>query len=80
MKILALTGLLALTATAHATDRALILNDDEQAALRQILDAATRAQGIQIAPVTVYLLNKLNSAPAVVEHKDEPPKPKEQSE
>jgi hypothetical protein len=58
--------------TAQAKDVALMLNDQEQAALRQILDVATKAGGMQIAPNTVYLLNKLNTAPVVTDHKDTP--------
>jgi hypothetical protein len=69
----ALTALLFLVpVTAHAADKALLLNDNEQAIFRQILDAATKAGGIQAAPYTVYFLNKLDAAPAVVPHKDEP--------
>jgi hypothetical protein len=56
---------------AMAADKALMLNDNEQAALRHILDVATKAEGIAIAPVAVYFINKLDSAPAVVERKDE---------
>lgn len=66
--------LLTVPSIASAKDVALILNDDEQNAFRAVLDAATKAQGIQIAPMTVYLLNKLNSAGTVVEHKDDAPK------
>ena len=65
---------LVLPQIAAAKNVALILNDDEQAALRVVLDDATKAQGLQIAPTTVYLLNKLNSAGTIVEHKDDPPK------
>ena len=73
MRLLILTGLIfATTMPAHA-DVALMLNDNEQTAFRQILDAAVRGQGIQVAPEAVYLLNKLNTAPQVVPHKDDPP-------
>jgi hypothetical protein len=62
---------------AHAADKAVMLTDDEQSALVQILDAATKAQGISIATNTVYFLNKIKSAPTVVPHVDAPaPKPK----
>ena len=67
---------LALPVKAFAADKALILSDDEQAAFRQILDAATKGSGIQIAPAAVYLLNKLNTAPVVTPHVDAP-KPEE---
>lgn len=69
-----------LCGAAQAKNIALILNDDEQVALRVVLDTATKAQGIQIAPTTVYLLNKLNSAGTVVEHKDDPPKDEPQKD
>lgn len=68
---------LALPAQALADDRALVLTDDEQAAFRHVLDVATKAEGLAIAQNTLYLLNKLNSAPTVVPQKDVPaPKPK----
>jgi len=68
---------------AHAKDVALILNDQEQASLRQVLDIATRADGLQIAPLTVYLLRKLEAAGVVtnVKPKDDakPDEPKKES-
>ena len=75
---IALTALIfALPAQAFAADRALMLTDDEQAALRHILDVATKAEGLGIAQNTVYFLNKLNTAPTVVPQVDVPaPKPK----
>jgi hypothetical protein len=75
--ILALVGLLVLTTQSFAADKALMLNDDEQTALRQILDVATRAQGLQIAPTALYFINKINAAPSVVPHKDDAPKAEE---
>lgn len=67
---------------ASAKDVMIILNDDDQQAFRTVLDQATRYGGIQSAPLTLYLLNKLNGAMTVVgehvgsgEHKAEPPKP-----
>ena len=68
--------ILLLTLTpAFAADKALMLNEQEQAAFKQILDSATKAGGIQIAPTTVYFLNKLNVAPTVEpEKKSEPEK------
>ena len=68
-----LVVLLLLTSGAGATDKALILNDQEQAVLHQILDEATKFGGIEVAPNTVYFLNKLNAAPVVTPHKDEQP-------
>ena len=66
---------LAFPAQAHAADKALILSDDEQTALRRVLDVATKAEGLQIAQTTLFLLNKLNSAPVVTsEPRPEDPK------
>lgn len=76
MKSLAIISLLFLSAPACAADKALMLNDQEQAALRHVLDVATKAQGIEIAPMTVYLLNKLNAAGVVTESKEIPAQPK----
>lgn len=63
--------LLALTLPASAKDVMLVLNDQEQAALRHILDSATKSEGLQVAQATVYLLNKLNTAPEVTERKND---------
>ena len=65
IRILLTALVLIVPAQAIAADRALILSDDEQAAFRQVLDVATKAQGLQIAQTTLFLLNKLNSAPVV---------------
>jgi len=66
---------------AQAAERALMFDDNDVKVLTQILDAATRSGGIQIAPATVYILDKLNKAPVVTERKDADPaaaeKPKE---
>lgn len=64
-------ALLLLSSSASAKDVILVLTEQEQAALRHVLDAATKAEGMQVAPATVYLLNKLNTAPEAVEHKDD---------
>lgn len=70
--------LMALSTAAQAKDLMIIFNDQEQAALRKVLDSATKSEGMNIAPITVYMLNKLNSAMEVVEHKDNPDQPKAQ--
>jgi hypothetical protein len=70
--------LIALSTSVRAKDVMIILNDQEQTALRRVLDSATKSEGIQVAPITVYLLNKLNSAMEVVEHKDNSDQPKGQ--
>lgn len=62
--------------SASAKDVALILDDRSQSELRQVLDLATKAYGLQIAPSTVDLLNQLAKAPLVTEHHDDP-KPEE---
>ena len=70
--------LIALSTSADAKDVMIILNDQEQAAMRRVLDSATKSEGIQVAPITVYLLDKLNKAMEVVEKKDNPDQPKGQ--
>lgn len=79
--VIALSVLIVTLGSASAKDVMLVLNDQEQAALRRVLDSATKSEGMQLAPITVYLLNKLNSAAEVVERKDgaqEPDKAKPQ--
>jgi len=71
--VIALVVVAASTGSASAKDVMLVLNDQEQAALRRVLDSATKSEGMQLAPITVYLLNKLNSAAEVVERKDGAP-------
>jgi hypothetical protein len=69
-----------LAAPVAAKDYMLSLNDQERAALREILDAAVRANGLvgSVTRNSVFLLDKLNAAPEIVERKDdeqkEPPK------
>jgi hypothetical protein len=65
---------------AIAAERALVLTDQEQTALVEILDAATKQGGISIAGKTTYFLNKLNAAPTVtsqtpIEPKEKPKPP-----
>ena len=73
---LAIATLLLLT-PAQAKDVMLVLNDQEREALKHALDVATKSAGMEIAPLTVYLLNKLNAAPTVVEHTDGKPAEKD---
>lgn len=68
--------LLIFTVSAGAKDVALILNDQRQQALYQAIDATVRAQGVQIAPQMLDLLNVLRSAPTVTEQPPVPPEPK----
>lgn len=60
MRLLAtLAIMLALGQAAAARDIALKLTDEEQRALYQILDTATKAGGIETAKTTVYFLQKI---------------------
>jgi hypothetical protein len=52
---------LLLVSTAYAKDINLPLNDQEQAALRQILDIATKAGGLEIAPATIHFAEKIKT-------------------
>lgn len=71
MKWLVLAAMLSVV-PAYAADKALILTDKEQTELVQALDAATKAQGLVIAPATLRLYYKLQSAGSVIEKKDDP--------
>jgi len=62
--------LFAFVISAQAKDVMLVLTDQEQTALMQILDIATKAQGLQIANNTIHFMQQLQSAPAVVSHTD----------
>jgi len=77
MRIVLVILLLAFASRANAADTALILNDQEKAALLEALDEATKAKGLAIAPNTVYLANKIRTAPVVTDRKDNPDPPKE---
>ena len=57
---------------ANATDRALILTDEELTGLRQLLDLAVKQSGMQVAPFAVYINNKINSASIVKEREGVP--------
>lgn len=78
----ALLALLLMIGSAQAADKAMILDDKDQQDLINALDAATRAQGLAIAPSTLKLLYKLQSAGTVTGQKevkpdDKPPAAKE---
>jgi hypothetical protein len=66
---------LALVAPASAKDISITLNDEEQKALVQILDTATKAGGLQVAQATVWFAKKLDDAAKAVPQP--PPKPPE---
>ena len=58
---------------AHAADKALILNDQEQAAYRAILDTAVRANGLNTVSRNAFILSdKLDAAGVVTEQKNVP--------
>lgn len=75
MKRIVMIAVLLASAPANAADYMVVVNDQEKQALVEILDEATRAKGLAIAPNTVHFLNKIRSAPVVTERKDDPPKP-----
>lgn len=69
-----IVALLIISAPARAADYALVINDAEKAALIEALDEATKAKGLAIANKTVFLLNKIQTAPMVTDRKEDPPK------
>jgi hypothetical protein len=73
MKAIA-AALLLISSSAQAADRALILTDQEQMALRAIFDAAIRQGGAtQLSRNAFVLLDKLDAAGVVTEQKKEAP-------
>lgn len=71
MKYLALA--LLLSVPAQAADKALILNDQEQAAYRAILDSAIKANGLSPISRNAFILSdKLDASGVVTEHKADP--------
>lgn len=67
--------LLLLTLSASATDYAVMLNDTERAVLIELIDAAVKARGLDVAPNAVYLANKIKSAGVVTDQKQVPEEP-----
>lgn len=66
------------TASALAADKALILNDGEQVALKQIFDAAIRNSGLsQISRNAFVLGDKLDAAGVITEVKPQKDTPNE---
>lgn len=58
---------------AHAADKALILNDQEQVAYRAILDAAIKANGLNTISRNAFVLSdKLDAAGVVTDQKNVP--------
>lgn len=73
MRMLAMVLALA-ASSAGAADRALILNDQEQAVLHGLFDRCVRAAGLACTNDALYFDNKLQAAPTIIEKKDDPPK------
>lgn len=65
MLVLAILVATLMGSAAQAKDFALILNDQQKANLATVLDMATKAYGLQVAPVTVDLKRLLDAAPEV---------------
>lgn len=76
MNRLLLALILLAPSPASAKDVALILNDQNRTALAQVLDLATKAYGLQVAPVTVQLKALLDAAPEVTQQTPATPDPK----
>jgi hypothetical protein len=74
MKIVLAVVLSALTFPAVSAEYALMLNDGERAALIELIDAAVKSKGLELAPNAVFLANKIRSAGVVTERKEEPRK------
>ena len=62
--VLTVALMLLIFSAARAVPVTITLTDEEQRALYQILDAATKAGGLEQAKVTLYFLNKLTGASA----------------
>lgn len=68
-------ALLLFTLPASAADKALVLNDGQQAALKQTLDAAIRANGLSTTSRNALILSDmLDAAPVVTARTDDKPK------
>ena len=73
--LLALSAAILLSGAANAKEYALILSESERQALVVIIDAAVKAQGVQIIDSAGTLLGKVRAANEVVPHQDTPPQP-----
>lgn len=75
MKTVYLLLVFFVSAPAIAADRAIVLNDNEAAALVQLIDEALKSKGAALAQNAAYWLTKIQNAPTVTEQKPvEPPK------
>lgn len=57
-------------APTFAADRAIVSNDQETAALVQLIDEALKAKGVAVAQNAAYWLNKIQNAPVVTSQKE----------
>lgn len=71
--LLALSIAILMGGAANAKEYALFLSESERQALVVIIDAALKAQGIQIIDSAGTLLGKVRAANEVVPHVDNPP-------
>lgn len=69
--------LFALTVSANAADYAVVINDAEKKALLELLDAAVRSNGLNVAGAAFHLAQKINTAGVVTDQKEQPVEPKE---
>jgi hypothetical protein len=64
MRALLVVLSLLVSAPVLAADVTVTLNDEEQNVLRQLLDMATKAGGLQVAPAALHFARKLEAAQA----------------
>lgn len=80
MKALIVAALLFVT-PAVAADKALVLNDSQQNALKQALDAAIRANGLSAVSRNSFVLSDmLDAAGVVTAHTEDKPKSEPKAE
>lgn len=75
LPIIAFASAIALASAAQAKDVTIILNDQEQQAFVQVMDAATRAGGLAATQGTIYFYNKLQTAIAAANTPAKPAEP-----
>lgn len=78
MRSLLVAGLLSIFAcAAHAADKALILNDQEQAAYREVMEQTIRAYGLlsQVGRNASFFAGLIDQAGTITERKASAPEP-----
>lgn len=65
--------LLLLTVSAQAKDYAVIVNENERQEMLNFIDAALKAQGIQVLDQAAIIAAKVKNAGEIVPHVDRPP-------